>query len=57
MHRFPATIPIDNCVFSAMLDLKTGGEGPPILEARGSQYDSPFQLDCSWLQALPLNFQ
>ena len=44
VNPFPATIPIDNCVLSARLDLKTGGgQGgwSPILEARGSQYDLP----------------
>ena len=42
INPFPATIPIDNRVLSARLDLKTEGEGPggggggrpPILEAR-----------------------
>ena len=48
INPFPATIPIDNCVLSARLDLNTGGgqrgrgKGvPPILEARGSQYHLP----------------
>ena len=47
LNPFPATIPIDNCVLSAGLDLKKGGgaggapEMAPILEARGSQYHLP----------------
>ena len=36
INPFPATIPIDICVLSASLDLKTGGGGgPPYLKQGG----------------------